>query len=471
MSGPRKKVLARLTAVGVAALVAVLLPLSLCSAAVSWTVGGKTVCDTAGDQLYPRAVSDGGTGTISVWLDKRTANNAIYAQRLNSSGTSLWGATGKVVCDAVGEKYGPSICGDGAGGAIVVWQEKRDTVWDIYAQRINSSGTRLWAASGAYVEPFNVDMKDPALVSDGAGGAIFAFQGNGMEIANRLDGTGAGKWFLGMKAGNGTSAPAIESDGKKGAYVVWQTGTQMWANHFNTSGGEAWNSASGLQVTTAANVFMYDGAICTDNSGGVIFAWRDQRSGKSKIYAERVINLTINSTSAGAVLWTLGGKIVADGVNDQMYARLSTDTANKSIVTWSDMGAHYDVYAQKLDSSGNRTWGTTGRLITTGTATSDQRYSIHSTDGAGGAFFEYIEGGGGVFDLIAGRINSAGTVLWKQNISDKDQTYYNSCYQTPGSMVYVGSNKAVAVWSDNRGDINWFPETWTGEGIYAQQLY
>ena len=470
----RRKTLARFTAIGVAAVVAMLIPLSLCGAAVSWATGGVTVCDTTGSQVYPKAVADGTGGTVSVWKDNRGASDAIYAQRLNSSGTRIWGTTGKVVCDVTGTKSWPSICGDGAGGAVLAWEEKRGTVWDIYMQKLNSAGNRVWATSGVCMEPFNADMHCPVLVSDGSGGGIVTYYGSGGIFINRVDSTGTPKWsgIYGKLAGYCSNPPAIVANGRNGAYVIWNNGGQIWGNHFNVDGGENWNTSNGLKLTTGAKVSSITCAACPDSSGSVLFAWTDNRSGNNDIYANKVVNITIGPASSGIVYWGATGKIVSSATTDQSEPDICSDGASGAIVSFTDNAAsnNWDVYAQRLNTGGTRTWGNNGVAVAVRPYT--QWCSKVCMDGANGAFLAYhdLPNSGGLRDLRAVRLTSAGVKSWDNEIADPYPAAYGGDDPAVGSVIYMGSSKAVIYWSDDRGNATWtLPHT--GEGCYAQQVY
>src|ERR1043166_4265878 len=123
-------------------------------------------------------VSDGAGGAIVTWYDGRSGNNyiIIYAQRLNAAGVPQWTADGVALCSVAGALFsdgdpGPAMVSDGAGGAIVTWSDGRSGNGDIYAQRVSAAGVPQWTADGV------------AMVSDGAGGAIVTWSdgrsGNG----------------------------------------------------------------------------------------------------------------------------------------------------------------------------------------------------------------------------------------------------------------------------------------------------
>ena len=153
--------------------------------ASGWPAGGLAACDADGTQNQPRLVSDGSDGAFVIWLDRRTAPDGDpYIQHLNSDGTpaSGWPSNGLAVCNASGGEQLTldSIVGDGAGGAIVVWSDARDslaTARDVYAQRLDSNGTvhTGWATNGVALCTAAGDQADVHCVSDGSGGAIVAW--------------------------------------------------------------------------------------------------------------------------------------------------------------------------------------------------------------------------------------------------------------------------------------------------------
>lgn len=95
-------------------------------------------------------VSEGTGGAIIAWEDNRISTNYdIYAQRVDASGVVQWTANGTLVCGAIDLQENPRIVSDSAGGAIILWEDNRSAVdRDLYAQRVDSSGTTLWTANG-----------------------------------------------------------------------------------------------------------------------------------------------------------------------------------------------------------------------------------------------------------------------------------------------------------------------------------
>jgi hypothetical protein len=128
-----------------------------------------------------RIVSDGARGAIVTWRDYRSGYSSIYAQRISVGGSVQWTANGVALCTATREQESPRIASDGRGGVIVTWQDNRSddgsrSNADIYAQLISAGGTVQWLANGVALCTATGNQYYPAAVSDGAGGAIVTWQ-------------------------------------------------------------------------------------------------------------------------------------------------------------------------------------------------------------------------------------------------------------------------------------------------------
>jgi len=104
------------------------------------------------DQQDVHLTSDGNGGAIVVWQDFRNDasqnTSDVFAQRIDHNGYNLWAVNGVAVCTNAADQGAPVITSDGNSGAIIAWVDRRNGNRDVYAQRINSSGTVVWAANG-----------------------------------------------------------------------------------------------------------------------------------------------------------------------------------------------------------------------------------------------------------------------------------------------------------------------------------
>jgi len=141
---------------------------------LAWGPGGVALCSNTHDQYWPDILSDGAGGAIVVWSDFRNGPGDIYAQRVNGAGTAQWTPDGAVVCaKPLSQAFDYSyIAADGEGGVIVAWEEMDD----IYAQRLSDSGAQLWEPTGVVVCTAPNEQYRPHPVPDGAGGAVVIWQ-------------------------------------------------------------------------------------------------------------------------------------------------------------------------------------------------------------------------------------------------------------------------------------------------------
>jgi Secretion system C-terminal sorting domain len=336
----------------------------------AWPLSGTLLCNADGDQRYPQLVTDGEGGAIVTWLDRRGGwdNFDIYAQRILASGAvdPAWTTNGSLICGAANSQFYPEIISDGAGGAIITWYDRRTGNDDIYAQRVLASGVTdpAWPVNGTLVCDAAGFQTHVEIVPDGAGGAIVAWDDdrNGPPDIYAQHVLASGVVDPGWTV-NGTllcDAPNVQefseivSDDMGGAIVTWsdtRSGSRdVYAQHVLASGvvDLGW-TANGTMLSNAASD-QYVPQIVSDAAGGAIVTWFDYRvnSTNSDIYAQHVL-------SSGVVdpAWTVNGTLLCSAAADQRYPQLVSDAAGGAIVTWHDFRTgSSDTYAQRVQVNG-----------------------------------------------------------------------------------------------------------------------
>ena len=146
-----------------------------------WNPGGSSICNANSLQNIPSVVSDGAGGIIVAWEDWRNFSQTdIYAQRMSSNGFPIWEFNGVVICSEsnLAHQYSSKIISDGSGGAIICWQDNRNfgSGQDIYAQKVNSVGTIQWINNGRAICTAPSLQGFQQMITDGAGGAIIVWE-------------------------------------------------------------------------------------------------------------------------------------------------------------------------------------------------------------------------------------------------------------------------------------------------------
>lgn len=324
------------------------------SGAVQWTADGVAVCSAADVQTHPHLVPDGSGGAIIAWQDFRTGSSYdIYAQRLNGAGVPQWAANGIPISAATDWQDSVRACSDGSGGAIVAWRDRRSGTYDIYAQRVNSAGAVQWTADGVALCTASGIQDPPRIVSDGSNGAIVVWVDHRNPtqdvFAQRVNGAGVPQWTAdGIAVCPVTvikADPQIESDGAGGAIVAWNHASDIFAQRLNAAGALQWTS--GGVPLCAAPTAEGRPQIASDGSGGAIVTWEDDRGASTDIYAQRV-------NSAGTVQWAANGVPVITAADDQTLPVIAPGAAGATIIAWRDLrnGSTSDLFAQRLSAAG-----------------------------------------------------------------------------------------------------------------------
>ncbi len=422
----------------------------IASASVSvradWPENGLLVCNELNTQSNPLAIPDGMGGVIVVWRDYQTGDD-IYAQRFNVSGTPLWDARGVPLCTEASSQtiaYA-QICSDGCGGVIVAWGDGRNGDWDIYAQRIGHDGTARWTVNGVQICTLVSNQQYPQAVPDGAGGALIVWEdwrNSNLDVyAQRIDAGGIVWWThngvaLCTAVSNQTWIRAA-SDGSGGMICAWMDSRagnyDVYSQRVDGSGNVQWTT-DGMPVATLTTV---DGNPCiiADGSGGAFITWMDGRPGTDGIYGQRI-------DSSGSPQWTVNGVSVCSAASSQVYSYQDLDGEGGMVVTWLDYrNGIYDVYAQRMNGSGVALWTVDGVLLESRPQNMYDPRIVSDKDG--GAIVTWTENE----NIYAQRVDGAGTVQWQMEglLVCGAPAYQDDC-----RIVTNEAGGAYIVWHDYR---------------------
>jgi flagellar hook capping protein FlgD len=372
--------------------------------------------------VMPRLVTDGSGGVVVVWRDFRadTAGD-LYAQHLNPDGTSLWTATGvPVTTIPLVHPRDFAATSDGAGGAIIVWQDDRVAPGtnDIYAQRLDRWGGVKWPVDGIRVCATAGSRAAPHLDADGAGGAVITWQDyrshtNVEALAQRVDSTGAALWTLDgvslCTAISGQYSIAVAADGTGGAAFAWEdtrtqnTWLQIFAQRVDAGGTIQWSS-DGIGLSGTAQPY-YAPLALSDGVGGAIVQWFTYNGGINRLFAQRL-------NPAGVSQWSTGGVFVGLGIDGGGWYGIAavSDGAGGLISAWlADNGSGFEIRAQRISADGSAMWDPPGVVLCT--APNLRLGTTLVADGEHGAIAGWMDLRNGTdYDLYAEHVGAAGTL-------------------------------------------------------------
>lgn len=362
-----------------------------------WTTNGIPICTASGEQQFPQAIPDNSGGAIIIWIDYRNGTLPdIFAQRIDQNGNLLWNSDGTPVCVDEYFQSNVQMISDAGGGAIVVWKNPTNN-GDIYAQKIDQYGSRKWGISGTAICTSECYSSYPCVASDGNGGAIIAWQNEDLFsypyvkhpdiYAQRIDQSGSIQWstngIVVCSAENTQDEARIISDGAYGAIVIWRD------NRHGAESEEWWNLLGFFDRDIYAQRIASDGTmlwtsdgipICNElrsqgmhriinhKYGGAIVTWYDYRDDLGDIYAARI-------DLDGNIKWTSNGITVSRHEHLQNNPYITDDGSGGVIIAWADNrdlkwftgSKRYthtgSVYIQRINSLGFADWYGNGELL------------------------------------------------------------------------------------------------------------
>lgn len=416
---------------------------------------------------------DGTGGGYFVWMDELNGDDFdIFGQHVGPTGTRLWTVDGIAISAERDHQLEPHVGPDGAGGATVVYIDKRGLNNSIQTQRIDAAGNLLLPGGG--IETWrDPGTQAPPMVLHLAGGNVMVawseYRSGSWDVRSRiLDADGIEKtpaFTLNEELAAGEQQPvALIDDGAGGGIVVWTSevgdhDVMLYAQRLNSGGVAQWHDNGVPLISTPG---LVDPPVVTgDGAGGVIVSWADHRQNfaEADLYAQHV-------SPAGNALWGNDGLNVCGVTGDLTSPVITSDGGGGAILAWLDYRASQpQIYGQSLDGAGAAQWTTNGKLLAdyTGGITTAFPVGIAPAPLGGAVIlvqqqtlnlitFEFWD------KLHALRINSLGLPQWgAQGFTVLDAS---SLVLSP-HIVDDGAGGVYVAWSDTRG---------LGLDIYGQHI-
>lgn len=309
------------------------------------TISPSTIMNENGDLFITWQLALAPAGTVH-----------IYLQKVDKDGNIEWSSNGLPVCLTTGlSLLGSKIISDGNGGAYVCWSDNRSggSNLDIYAQRVHSNGTPLWAVNGIPVCTKAESQNLKLIIPDNNGGAIIFWediQGSTYNIcAQRIDSTGNKLWETDGRILYSTTNPFSQIefvlDKNKEIFFFWSTTEgNIYAQKVDYNGNPIW--ANPITICAMQSSVSYL-ATAKSDINGIVIVWLDDRSsGNYDVFSQWI-------SSSGSVMWANNGVAVCNESHEQADYSVISDNFGGVAVAWADMrNANFDVYAQNIDSRG-----------------------------------------------------------------------------------------------------------------------
>ena len=345
-----------------------------------WGMGGVQVTAAAGAFVAaPKVAGTSDGNAVVAW----SHDGGIKAQKLDSDGLPLWGA-GITFMPASGFYFFADVQAADAGAAIVSWVPQVGGVSHLWAQKLAAAdGASLW--DEGHVKVFDDPTGGlgygyfPSFVSDGAGGAVFAWHGSfgASTIFARVQRvlTGGGEAFAhnGVEASTNTTqhrmGPSAAINPANGDIFVFWTDANSNQSQFGVSGqriaadgSRQWTDSGTVYVPLSGS--QTDGLSTLVLGGEGLAAWVDGIAfGNEPIRATRV-------DVDGDTVWSPGIADLSTAVSDSFRIGAALSSNGFAIYAWQDgaTGAS-DIKVQNLNPDG--TLGDTGSIFSDGFETGE----------------------------------------------------------------------------------------------------
>lgn len=250
----------------------------------AWGPDGRMVNAMGEDQASPAIAAAPSGGAVVVWRDERAGTARILAATIAPDGSSTSGA-GSAVSDTLADSRTPLLIPAFAGTCILTWVTGGPGAERLRALKLGPEGAPdgAWPGSGIDLGGIDGEPSPPAVGPDGIGGALVSWVDASQRVrAQRVSGTGTALWEEGGRRvcdlPSPQHAPALVGDGAGGALLVWEDTrageeADLWAQHVSGSGERLW-SADGVPVCLSSG-HQFSPAAASDTSGGLLVTWVD----------------------------------------------------------------------------------------------------------------------------------------------------------------------------------------------------
>ena len=293
---------------------------------------------------------------IITWADYAPSFPTIYAQRLDSLGHALEAKLRISDQGAIGERHNPTLSTNPSGAFVVVWMDKRNLNYDIWARTVRSDGFPQQQASFILNDDSTgANQGSPSIATQSDGGFMVVwedFRNNNSDIyLKRFNSSGqplGGDFRVNDSLGYvNHGLPDIACNDSGNFVVVWQDereGLDIYGQCFDHLGNPV---GENFKVNGDSGTDLHNSPSCDmSTSGDFVVVWAAKAGSVQNIY--------------GRLFWSNGQpkdtcfKINDDGQQvDHLGPKVSMDSLGNLVVAWEDKRDGQDrIYLQRYNSNG-----------------------------------------------------------------------------------------------------------------------
>jgi hypothetical protein len=342
-----------------------------------------------------------------IWEDARRDDGDIFAQRIDAAGNRMWTADRRVhrnTADVL--QSSPAAAVDAFGNLVVTWVDRRNGGDAIYAQRLSPDGNYLWS-DDLRISQRDGTQGEPAIVQNVDGGCVIAWHGDANGdydiFAQQIDDGGARRWPVEIRVNGDASMQSQVSP------ALWST-----------------------------------------SAGHTLVVWLDQRYGIRDLYAQQL-------DSHGARLWQEDRRITSSTTAAVNAPRVAGSRANEAWIAWQS-GDGSRIALQKISESGDLLFPSP-RFLAMGSVGADGEAPPALAVIAGDLVIAWRTTAPAM--VVAQRLDAQGVVRWPAALRLNVSSHPVAAPQSP-ALASVTATALFAAWPAS--DAN------RQTGVYGQQF-
>ena len=408
----------------------------------------------SGIQAQVAATSDG--GVYIAWLSD--GNYHVYVQRIDAAGEVQLNESGMLVSDNNNSSwiavYHLNLAVDSDDNAIITTVDQRTGIWEVYAWKIAPDGSMLWGEDGVVVTAFGASNMSPRLtvLSDNSV-AVTCTHDNNTVLFQCISSDGTLLWGDGILIDDVAASlvspqPTITVEGDVLIQWIRQTGSppyydsELFLQKYGLDGDPQWSEPKVVAGPVVFPMGNWSQQLVVEAGGGSFSAWTQFSGNVQNAVAQHI-------SEDGELSWVGGVDLSTNSSNFRISPMLAVaDETQELMAVWREANgsqSQHGVFAQRLDSSGNRLWGSTGTTVVALNSSYD--YLDLSVAGFGEEMISaYIQQSNNMNgDIYANRLDADGNSVW----TGGTVTMTTSGSPKSDMMTGKGSNCLFIAWSEN----------------------
>ncbi len=437
------------------------------------------VSDPAGEQSVQKLALCPDGSTYYSWFDSRSGSYAVYLQKLDVNGVPQFAANGILVSNNPQNSslVDWDMIADNNNNCILTFTDIRSggTI-NPFAYMISSAGVQMWGPNGITLsDSINSFQPNPKVVQTSDGNYVFFWRiGSGPQklALQKINAAGVKQWGASPVIWtSGTTEnydwPAIVPSDNGSVILMFSgyTGSfispsnyRIYSQKVSSTGARVWNATQDTVYSLGRVSGFYTPRLFSDGNSGAVYCWHDDRNS---------VNLTTGyvqrKNSSGAIQFPVNGTAVSGNSSNNHFAPVAAymPATGETFVAWQEAnGGQTQVgfYAQKINASGTRMWGSDGIAIQSLGTDQVVAYTVMTKDTSAIICFNQSAAGGNNI-IKATKMGTSGAYLWPGNIVTAGSI--TSSKIRLNSVIYPANSNSILCWQDKRND---------GGGIYAQNI-